>query len=106
MEQAILNKKFRRFKKWYFGMLAAAVFLGFFGGSAGRAFGEMYGVMLLYLAPAQIAIFRRLPGKATGAIYLVNLFLGWTVIGWFVAFVFSLAQPIPMETAGKKEGVG
>jgi hypothetical protein len=29
--------------------------------------------------------------KATGAIFIVNLVFGWTVIGWFGSLVWALA---------------
>lgn len=42
----------------------------------------------LYFLPAIIAAARQ-TNNATG-ILLVNIFLGWTVIGWFVALVMSI----------------
>lgn len=44
----------------------------------------------LYFAPAIIAAARR-THNAT-AILLLNLFLGWTVIGWFVALLMALCS--------------
>lgn len=35
-----------------------------------------------------------------GLIFLVNLFLGWTVIGWIVAFIWACAadtRPVPVR---------
>ena len=35
-----------------------------------------------------------------GAIFLVNLFLGWTVAGWIVAFIWACAadlRPVPVR---------
>lgn len=41
-----------------------------------------------YLLPFSVALWRG-HGEAT-KIFLVNLLLGWTVIGWIVALVWSL----------------
>ena len=44
-------------------------------------------VLALYLAPTMIAFVR---GHASRwAILLVNVFLGWTILCWFVALVWS-----------------
>jgi len=43
--------------------------------------------LLLYFVPAIIAHNKR----DFAAIFLVNLFLGWTVIGWIVALVWACA---------------
>jgi len=43
---------------------------------------------LVHLAPTLIALVRRPPGVA--AVVLVNLLLGWTIVGWAVALVLSL----------------
>jgi len=44
-------------------------------------------VTLLYFLPTVIALSR---GHLSGlAIFLLNLFLGWTVIGWLIAFIWS-----------------
>ncbi len=50
----------------------------------------------LYFLPAIIAAVRH-THNATG-ILLLNLFLGWTVIGWFVALlmaIFSMPYCVP-----------
>lgn len=44
-------------------------------------------VTLLYFLPTVIALSR---GHLSAlAIFLTNLFLGWTVLGWIVAFIWS-----------------
>ena len=48
---------------------------------------EMIGALLVYLAPAVIALLRR--HQSVGAIFLLNLLLGWTGIGWLVALIWS-----------------
>ena len=45
---------------------------------------------LLYLLPAFIAAVRRRPN--TAAILVLNLFLGWTFIGWVGALVWSFTN--------------
>ena len=44
--------------------------------------------VLLYFLPAIIA--RNKPDA--GAIFLVNLFFGWTIIGWFIALLWACAR--------------
>lgn len=62
---------------------------------------------LLYFLPSIIG-----HGKRNfGAIFLVNFFLGWTIVGWIVALVwacaagyrqpvFAFAGPAPIPSAG------
>jgi hypothetical protein len=45
---------------------------------------------VLYFLPAIIAALRH-THNATG-ILLLNLFLGWTLVGWFVAFLMSICS--------------
>jgi hypothetical protein len=47
--------------------------------------------LALYFLPAIIAAARR-THNATG-ILLMNLFLGWTVVGWFVALLMAIYAP-------------
>lgn len=47
-------------------------------------------VPLGYFLPAVIAKVR---GKRNmGAIFALNLFLGWTLVGWVIAFVWALTH--------------
>lgn len=48
-------------------------------------------LLVLYLLPWGIAIERKHPH--TIAIALVNIFLGWSFVGWMVALVWSLTTP-------------
>ena len=43
-----------------------------------------------YMLPTSIAVMRRAPW---GICFLVNLLLGWTVIGWIVALVLAFRTP-------------
>src|SRR2546430_11679069 len=47
-------------------------------------------MVLLYFLPTILAIGRH-PTHDPFGIFLVNFFLGWTVIGWWVAFIWALA---------------
>lgn len=50
-----------------------------------------------YLLPTTIAIIRRRTN--TMAIFVLDLFLGWTLIGWVVALVWSVATDVPKPTS-------
>lgn len=43
-----------------------------------------------YFVPTTVAIYKN--RKNTGAIFVLNFFLGWTLIGWVVAFVWAMAE--------------
>jgi uncharacterized protein with PQ loop repeat len=45
---------------------------------------------LFYLLPTGIAIIRA--RSNTAAIFVLNLFLGWTLIGWVIALTWSVAE--------------
>jgi hypothetical protein len=45
---------------------------------------------LLYFLPAIVAAARHTHNSA--AIALLNVFLGWTLIGWFLALIMALAS--------------
>ncbi len=70
----------------------------------------LLGGAALYFLPSMIAIFRG-HRNALGLLVL-NLFLGWTLVGWVIALVWSLyqeqaAQPVqhhPEQTSGNPFG--
>jgi len=64
-------------------MLLPAFFLPIFG------FG-----FVMYFLPSIIAIVRS--KRDITAIVLLNLFLGWTMIGWVVSLVWALKADVPM----------
>lgn len=43
----------------------------------------------LYFLPSIVAIQRE---KNTGMVFVINLFLGWTVIGWVVSLALAVAD--------------
>jgi hypothetical protein len=47
----------------------------------------------LYFLPTLVARGRHLPESA--AIGLLNLFLGWTLIGWVIALIWAITAPAP-----------
>ncbi|HWZ77769.1 MAG TPA: superinfection immunity protein [Candidatus Sulfotelmatobacter sp.] len=48
---------------------------------------------LMYFLPAIIALARS--KRDLLAIFLLNLFLGWSVIGWIVALVWAAKSDVP-----------
>jgi hypothetical protein len=68
-------------------MILSIFFFPFLGFGFGIPF-------LLYFLPSLIALIR---GKRdTLAIFLLNLFLGWSVIGWIVALVWAAKNDVPL----------
>ncbi len=58
--------------------------------------------LILYLLPTFIAMSR---GKAngTGGVFFVNLLLGWSVIGWFVAFIWACSGSTSADKRREEE---
>ena len=54
----------------------------------------------LYLLPTLIAAARDKTHGAAG-VFLLNIFLGWTLIGWLVAFMWACSGDAPPRTASK-----
>lgn len=50
-------------------------------------------ILVLYLLPTFIAVTRKHP--QTGALFWLNLLLGWTLLGWIAAFVWAFTNPAP-----------
>lgn len=51
---------------------------------------------VLYFLPAIIAVVRS--KRDAVSIVVLNLFLGWTAIGWVIALVWALKQDVPVVT--------
>ena len=64
-------------------ILSSILFFPFFG------FG-----FLMYFLPSVIALARS--KRDLLAIFLLNLFLGWTFIGWIVALVWAAKADVPV----------
>ena len=57
--------------------------------------------LALHFLPAIIASCRHHPHA--GAIFLLNLFLGWTVIGWGAALIWACIIPRPIVIYVREE---
>jgi hypothetical protein len=57
----------------------------------GAAWGLLLGLLFLYFMPTVIAVNRGHHNK--GAIFALNLFLGWSFLGWVAAFVWACTKP-------------
>jgi hypothetical protein len=55
----------------------------------GDSFVFLLVVFCIYFLPTLVAATR--DRTNSGAIFVLNLFLGWTLIGWVVAFIWSVA---------------
>lgn len=72
------------------GVIATSFIIGAaYGGSGGAILGAMF-AQFFYLLPAFLAYQRAHPQRH--AIFLINLFLGWTAIGWIAALVWSVSS--------------
>ncbi|HEY1677758.1 MAG TPA: superinfection immunity protein [Candidatus Sulfotelmatobacter sp.] len=49
---------------------------------------------VLYFLPSIIALVRN--KRDTLAIFLLNFFLGWSVIGWIVALIWAAKNDVPV----------
>lgn len=49
---------------------------------------ELVIVAVFYFMPTHVALIRKTPDRRK--VFLVNLLLGWTVIGWFFAAIMAL----------------
>lgn len=49
---------------------------------------------LIYFAPTIVALARH--KRNTLSIFLLNLFLGWTLIGWIIALVWASTVEVPV----------
>lgn len=68
-------------------MVATIFFFPFFGFGLGIP-------LVLYFLPSIIALARN--KRDTLAIFLLNFFLGWSVIGWIVALVWAAKHDAPV----------
>ncbi|MDD2499258.1 MAG: superinfection immunity protein [Geobacter sp.] len=61
-------------------------------------------VLAIYLIPAIIGFIRKKDNKM--AILLLNLFLGWSMIGWVVALVWAVSKDKQPQTIIINNGPG
>lgn len=64
-----------------------AHFFHFFTGAFGLTIAAL--CLIPYFLPTIIAMMRSHPGS--GGIFVVNFFLGWTLLGWIVCLVWALS---------------
>ena len=78
-------------------IVGLSVLLGFFrlfgdsfsGGGAGGIVALVI-IGLLYFLPSMVAWGRDTPNK--NSVFVINIFLGWTLIGWVVALAMAVSQ--------------
>ena len=57
--------------------------------------------LAIYFLPTFVAVARKKVNE--GAIFVLNLFLGWSLIGWVVALVWALSSPETSEARPRKK---
>lgn len=71
--------------------------------SNGSAGAGLIIVVLLYFVPSIVAASRKVSNA--GSVFVINLLLGWTMIGWVVALAMAVKTKIPrvsIVTSGVK----
>jgi hypothetical protein len=58
-------------------------------------------VAVLYFVPALVAWSRKVPN--VGSVVVINLLLGWTIVGWVVALAMA-ARSVPVTTSSPAGG--
>jgi len=67
---------------------------------------EFFGILIigaLYFLPTIVASSKN--KQNTGAIFALNLLLGWTVIGWILAFIWALTQDANPQPSARSVAV-
>lgn len=65
----------------------------------------LFGILILaaiYFAPSVVAIMRKRDNFA--AIFALNFFLGWSLIGWVVSLVWALSNEQKQQTIVIQQG--
>ncbi len=52
--------------------------------------------LIIYFIPTTVARKNKSPNKV--AVILLNIFLGWSLIGWIIALVLACKKPAPPTT--------
>ena len=60
----------------------------------GIGWGFMFLLLFPYFLPTFIAVIRRKSSAA--GVFFLNLFLGWSIIGWFVALIWAAKNDAPV----------
>jgi len=53
-------------------------------------------VCLAYIIPGLVASSRNV--KSSGTIWVINIFFGWSVIGWIIALALACGESRPQPT--------
>ena len=63
----------------------------------GLLFFLLFGVIgfAMYFIPTIVGFVRRVPNR--GSLFVINFFLGWTLIGWIVALAMAVRDPRPEQ---------
>lgn len=69
--------------------------------SAATGLGILFIAVLIYFAPSLIASRRQVPNA--GSVLVINLFLGWTLIGWVVALAMAARDAPPVDRKAQRE---
>ena len=78
-------------------------------GSNGAGQAIILALLVLYFVPTFVAMIRKVPNL--GSIVVINLFLGWTLIGWVVALAMAVRDRprpavFPHAAAARAEAAG
>jgi hypothetical protein len=96
--------------KWFFGFVAAGIVAFTIVGASGGhgALGGAAAVttflciagasLIVYFVPAIIAADRR--HRQATAIFFLDLFLGWSLLGWVAALVWACTNPVEVSVSG------
>lgn len=60
--------------------------------------GALFLAALIYFVPSIIVVFRST--RHTAGIVLLNVFLGWTLLGWVGALIWAVTAPRPLREIG------
>jgi hypothetical protein len=66
------------------------------GDSDGTGGALLIVLIVLYFVPTILAMLRRVPN--VGSVMVINLFLGWSLIGWVVALAMAVRSVPPKAT--------
>lgn len=60
-------------------------------------------IVFVYFIPVTVAMYRE--EANTAQVFVVNLFFGWSLLGWVIALVMALRSPPPTTTVIIREEV-
>ena len=57
----------------------------------------------IYFLPALVAVARNVQVNRAFGVFILNLFLGWTLIGWVAALVWAVVEPAAQSKEGFRD---